>query len=172
MPPFNSLITPGRVNADSRLCVVNGVLGVKEFGKTFGSEVSPDHFELSTTHKSLITSILSAGYFCDRFGKKTTILAGSTIYPIGVVFQIAANSVGLLVVGLLVAGRAVAGFGVGIVNSAVVLYTGKLTAKRVRGKVLCGYQFAITIGLLLSAAVNEGTKDIESCAAYRIPIGI
>jgi len=131
-----SLVSSKRLNASPRLHVVSGVLGMKEFEKTSGSEVSPDHFELPTTQKSLIISILSAGtvtgalsagYFCDRFRRKTTILAANIIYAIGIVLQIVASSVGLLI-----AGRAVAGLGVGIVNSAVVLYTGEITSNRVR----------------------------------------
>jgi MFS family permease len=130
----------------------------------------------TTQQKSLITSILSAGtfvgalsagYFCDKFGRRFTIVAGGSIYMAGVAMQTAAQSVDLLV-----AGRAIAGLGVGIVNSAVVLYTSEITAKKTRGKVMSCYQWAITIGLLISAGVNQGTKDLHSSAAYRIPIGL
>jgi len=130
----------------------------------------------TTTQKSLITSILSAGtfagalsagYFCDKLGRRATIVCGGIIYMAGVVLQTIASTVDLLVVG-----RAIAGAGVGIVNSAVVLYTSEITAKQTRGKVMSCYQWAITIGLLISAGVNQGTKDIQNSAAYRIPIGL
>jgi len=38
------------------------------------------------------------------------------------------------------------------------------------GAVVSGYQWAITIGLLISAVVNNATKDMDSHAAWQIPI--
>lgn len=114
------------------------------FIKEFGKEVSPKKYELQTKDKALITAIFSAGtfcgalgagYLCDRLGRRVNILGGVVVYSVGVVLQVAANFVGLLV-----AGRAVAGLGVGIMNSAVVLYESEITSRSVRSKVLLCYQ--------------------------------
>ena len=40
------------------------------------------------------------------------------------------------------------------------------------GAVVSGYQWAITIGLLLAAIVNNGTKDYNSRSSWQIPIGL
>ena len=40
------------------------------------------------------------------------------------------------------------------------------------GAVVSGYQWAITIGLLISAIVNNATKDMPSHAAWQIPISL
>ncbi|TVY83985.1 putative glucose transporter rco-3 [Lachnellula suecica] len=160
---------------------ISGVLAMDQFKKTFGS---PGHLQVeafegylySSSQKSLITSILSAGtffgalsagYFNDKLGRRATIILGTTLYCIGCALQVASSSIGLLA-----AGRAVAGLGIGIANSAIILYTSEVTPKNIRGRVLSLYQWAITIGLLIAACVNEGTKNLSNSAAYRIPMGL
>jgi MFS transporter, SP family, sugar:H+ symporter len=44
--------------------------------------------------------------------------------------------------------------------------------KWIRGAVVSGYQWAITIGLLLAAIVNNATKNRQDHSSYRIPIAI
>lgn len=86
---------------------------------------------------------------------------------VGVVLQVASHGLGLIV-----AGRLVAGLGVGFESAIVILYMSEICPRKVRGALVAGYQFCITIGLLLASCINYGTKDINSTASYRIPIGI
>jgi MFS transporter, SP family, sugar:H+ symporter len=44
--------------------------------------------------------------------------------------------------------------------------------KWIRGAVVGCYQWAITIGLLLAAVINNATKSRDNHSAYRIPIAI
>ena len=44
--------------------------------------------------------------------------------------------------------------------------------KAVRGALVAGYQFCITIGILLASVVVYVTKDIDNTGQYRIPIAI
>lgn len=44
--------------------------------------------------------------------------------------------------------------------------------RKVRGALVAGYQFCITIGLLLAACVVYGSQSYGDTRAYRIPIGI
>lgn len=113
--------------------------------------------------KSLITSILSAGTFfgaliagdlADWFGRRTTIIAGCFIFIVGVILQTASTALGLLV-----AGRLIAGFGVGFVSAIIILYMSEIAPKKVRGALVSGYQFCITIGILLASCVDYGTQD-------------
>merc|ERR1712063_248674 len=94
-------------------------------------------------------------------------MGGCLIYIIGVVLQMAASGRDLLV-----AGRAIAGVGVGFESAIVILYMSEICPKKVRGALVSGYQFCITIGLLLAACVNYAVQDRGDTGEYRIPIGI
>jgi SP family sugar:H+ symporter-like MFS transporter len=73
---------------------------------------------------------------------------------------------------LFVVGRVIAGLGVGLVSTLVPMYQSECAPKWIRGAVVSGYQWAITIGLLLANVVNNSTKDNANHSSYRIPIAI
>lgn len=159
---------------------ISGVLGMTFFKEHFGGpvpvKIDPSGFNIATWQKSLIVSILSAGTFfgaliggeiSERIGRRPTIMVSCLVFGVGVAMQIASTAVGLLV-----AGRLIAGFGVGGVSATVILYVSEISPKRVRGTLVSIYQFAITIGLLISSCADQGTKDRNSASSYRIPIGI
>ena len=52
------------------------------------------------------------------------------------------------------------------------MYQSETSPKWIRGTVVGAYQFAITIGLLLAAIVNNSTKDRNDTGSYRIPIAL
>lgn len=137
---------------------------------------NPDVFTLSSWKRSLITSILSAGTFfgaiiagdlADFFGRRITIIAGCFIFSVGVILQTIATGLALLVVG-----RLVAGFGVGFVSAIIILYMSEVAPKKVRGAIVAGYQFCITIGILLASCVTYATQNRDDTGSYRIPISI
>ncbi|RMZ84033.1 hypothetical protein DV737_g1308, partial [Chaetothyriales sp. CBS 132003] len=139
----------------------------------------PDATTLKSSHQSLIVSILSAGTFfgaiiagdvAEIIGRKWTVISGCGIYAIGVVVQmITGPGHGL---GVIVGGRLIAGFGVGFESAIVILYMSEICPKKVRGAVVSGYQFCITIGLLLASCVVYATQDDKDTGSYRIPIAI
>jgi sugar porter (SP) family MFS transporter len=161
---------------------INGVLNINQFKHDYGTPghhvevAAPGGYLYSDSDKSIIVSILSAGtvvgaltagYIADRLGRKIAIQLGCVIYTIGVVLQMAVPSVALLVTG-----RAIAGVGVGFVSATVIMYVSEITPKSIRGSIVSGYQFAITLGLLISAIVAYLTKDLTNSGAYRIPIAL
>lgn len=151
---------------------INGVMGMKYFIHEFTDRAypSPDastealaHFVVPAWRQSLIVSILSAGTFigalaagdvADLIGRRTTIIAGCVIFSVGVVLQVAATAYGLLV-----AGRLVAGLGVGFVSAIIILYMSEIAPRKVRGPIVAGYQFCITVGILLASCVVYGTQN-------------
>jgi MFS family permease len=66
----------------------------------------------------------------------------------------------------------IAGFGVGFVSAIIILYMSEIAPKKVRGAIVSGYQFCITIGILLASCVDYGTQNRTDTGSYRIPIAI
>jgi len=133
-------------------------------------------FTIPAWRQSLIVSILSAGTFfgaimagdlADFFGRRTTIIVGCILFSAGVIMETAATSYGLLI-----AGRLIAGFGVGYVSAIIILYMSEIAPRKVRGAIVSGYQFCITIGLLLSSCVVYATHLEKTTKSYRVPIAI
>jgi MFS family permease len=75
-------------------------------------------------------------------------------------------------VDVLVPGRLIAGIGVGFVSAIIILYMSEIAPKAVRGAIVSGYQFFITVGLLLAAVVNQGTQHRMDSGSYRIPMAL
>ena len=166
---------------------ISGVLGMDYFitlytGKDPNNPAyakngsDPSGFALPSWQKSLIVSILSAGTFfgalmagdlADFIGRRTTIILGCVVFIIGVILQTASSSYGLLV-----AGRLIAGFGIGFVSAIIILYMSEIAPKKVRGAIVSGYQFCITIGLLLASCVDYGTQNYTNSGSYRIPMAL
>ncbi|KAL5363871.1 general substrate transporter [Aspergillus floccosus] len=159
---------------------INGVMGMNYFIQEFENldplTTPKEQFVVPSWKKSLITSILSAGTFfgaliagdlADWFGRRTTIISGCIIFIIGVVLQTASSALALLVVG-----RLIAGFGVGFVSAIIILYMSEIAPRKVRGAIVSGYQFCITIGLMLASCVDYGTQNRTDSGSYRIPIGL
>ncbi|EON63077.1 hypothetical protein W97_02304 [Coniosporium apollinis CBS 100218] len=166
---------------------ISGVLGMDYFKYQFGGPVPADfdhtsyydgetYYMYQTWQKSLITAILSAGTFlgavvaggfADWLGRRTTIIMGCAIFLAGVILQTASTTVPLLIVG-----RFVAGIGVGFVSAIIILHMSEIAPKAVRGMIVAGYSFAVTVGLLLASCVTYATKDRMDTGSYRIPIAI
>jgi MFS family permease len=49
----------------------------------------------------------------------------------------------------MVVGRLIAGGGVGFISAIIILYMSEIAPKKVRGALVAGYQFCITIGIVL-----------------------
>jgi sugar porter (SP) family MFS transporter len=129
-----------------------------------------------TWEQSLIVSILSAGTFfgalfagslADWIGRRSTIITGCGVFSIGVILQVASTTVALLV-----PGRLIAGIGIGFISAVIILYMSEIAPKAVRGAIVSGYQFCITVGLLLAAIVDNATKDRIDTGSYRIAMSM
>ncbi|KIY70206.1 MFS transporter [Cylindrobasidium torrendii FP15055 ss-10] len=155
---------------------INGVTGSKVFIESIMGPGPADQV-LSSSKNSLITSILSAGTFfgaliagdlADTIGRRMTIIAGCGVYIVGCVLQVCHRE-GL---GLIVSGRLIAGFGVGFVSAIIILYMSEICPRKVRGTLVSGYQFCITIGLMLASCVNYATEKYPGRSSYQIPIAL
>ena len=178
---------------------INGVKGIQIFVQTIQphrTTLSSEYDSLITSILSCGTffGALIAGDLADWIGRKWTVILGCAIYLLGVVIQmITAPGHGL---GPIVAGRLIAGLGVGFESAIVILYMSEIVSnplfsrnsehgvkaaadlflfqcpRKVRGALVAGYQFCITIGLLLASCIDYATSKRTDTGAYRIPIAI
>ncbi|KAB5571916.1 hypothetical protein GE09DRAFT_956866 [Coniochaeta sp. 2T2.1] len=134
-------------------------------------------FALSSSQKSLMTSILSCGTFfgaliagdiADFIGRRPTIIAGCLLFSVGCILEIASTNQEVL----FVFGRLIAGGGVGFISAVILLYLSEIAPRKVRGAIVSGYQFCITLGILLANCVVYSTQNRPDTASYRIPIGV
>nr|POF18619.1 high-affinity glucose transporter snf3 [Quercus suber] len=166
---------------------ISSVMAMDAFTRDYGHIIrlsdpemsdNPHHspYIYATWQRSLTVSILSAGtcvgalisgYLADRFGRRSTIIAGCGVFVVGVVLQVSIQHVAALVTG-----RLVAGFGVGFVSATNILYMSEVAPRKIRGAIVSAYQFAITIGIMLASCVCYATQDEQDSSAYRIPIAV
>ena len=164
---------------------MGGVQGMKYFIRQYtglpypgpnASTAEKAAFTMSAPQKSLTTSILSAGTFfgaiiagdlADWIGRRLVIIGGCVIFTIGCILETASTGLGVMV-----AGRLIAGFGVGFISAIIILYMSEIAPRKVRGALVSGYQFAITIGILLANCVVYATQNRNDTGSYRIPIAV
>jgi len=161
--------------------VINGIKDMKAWLRQFGDpnsdlEHHPTGYAITSSQESLVVSILSAGTFfgallaspaADILGRKYGIILACLIFSVGIAMQTASTGFPLFIVG-----RVFAGIGVGLVSCLVPMYQSECSPKWIRGAVVGAYQWAITIGLLISAVINNATESRDNASAYRIPIAI
>ena len=149
-------------------------------GGKYNTDTQQFETGLTTNNTSLVTSILSAGTFfgallgaplSDIFGRRIGLHMAMLVFCAGVAMQTGASP-GQSGFHLLVAGRAIAGLGVGIVSTIVPMYQSECAPRWIRGAIVSGYQWAITIGLLLASIVTYSTSNRVDTGAYRIPIAV
>ena len=179
---------------------ISGIIQMDDWLRKFGDVTAVSHdnpigYKLPTSRESLIVSILSAGTFfgayaslsdtmgqahqqtrtgalagapiADILGRRMGIIASCIVFCLGVALQTGADNLATFV-----SGRFFAGFGVGLVSTLIPMYQSECSRKWIRGAVVSGYQWAITIGILLANVLNNSTKGRQNHSAWQIPISI
>ncbi|OJT12164.1 hypothetical protein TRAPUB_11274 [Trametes pubescens] len=157
---------------------IAGVIQMGDWIRTFGEpdSGSPTGYSVSTSRESLVVSILSAGTFlgalsgapsADILGRRIGIMLACVVFCLGVSLQTGASTLATFIVG-----RFFAGLGVGLVSTLIPMYQSECSPKWIRGAIVSCYQFAITVGLLLAAVINNATKDRPNHSAWQISISI
>ncbi|CDO75835.1 hypothetical protein BN946_scf184951.g33 [Trametes cinnabarina] len=160
---------------------ISGIIQMDDWLRTFGVPTSdtttyPLGYYLPSSRESLVVSILSAGTFfgalfgapaADILGRRIGIMVSCLVFSLGVALQTGSHDLATFVVG-----RVFAGLGVGLVSTLIPMYQSECSPKWIRGAVVSGYQWAITIGLLLASVVNNATKDRQDHSAWQISISI
>ncbi len=155
---------------------ISGLLVMDNFKETFGQRMANGVVDLTTNDTSLVVSILSAGTFTgalagapisDILGRRWGMQVALLVFTVGVIMQTATTDLGVFI-----GGRVIAGLGVGILSTIVPMYQSETAPRWIRGAVVSGYQWAITIGLLCASLASYGTADRQDTGAWRIPVAI
>ncbi|KAK3986023.1 general substrate transporter [Cladorrhinum sp. PSN332] len=157
---------------------ISGILAMPYWQRLFstGSVDAHGNPNVTASQESAIVSILSAGTFfgalcspflADYFGRRLGLIVSTWVFNLGVVLHTVATAIPMFL-----AGRFFAGFGVGLISAQIPLYQSETAPKWIRGLIVGTYQWAITIGLLLAALVNNATSNRNDTGSYRIPVGI
>ncbi|KAL3524138.1 hypothetical protein ACH5RR_016972 [Cinchona calisaya] len=165
--------------------ISGGVTSMESFLKKFFPEVytkMEEETEVSNYCKfdsQLLTSFTSSLYvagliasffassFTRDFGRKPSILVGAASFFIGAVLGAAAFNVYILVLG-----RVLLGVGVGFANQAVPLYLSEMAPPKHRGAINNGFQFSVSLGVLVANLINYGTEKIKGGWGWRISLGM
>ncbi|KAF4976814.1 hypothetical protein FZEAL_6555 [Fusarium zealandicum] len=157
---------------------ISGILAMPYWQRLFstGYRDPEGNLNVSGSEESGIVSILSAGTFfgalsspfmTDSIGRRPGLMIATWVFNLGVILQTASTAIPMFL-----AGRFFAGFGVGQISAIVPLYQSETAPKWIRGAIVGAYQWAITIGLLLAAIVNNATAKRNDTGSYRIPIAV
>ncbi|EKM50437.1 uncharacterized protein PHACADRAFT_263731 [Phanerochaete carnosa HHB-10118-sp] len=160
---------------------ISGITAMKDFLRLYGKPTTdfanhPTGYAITSAQQSLVTSILSAGtffgalfgaYVADKLGRRGGVFLATAVFSLGVALQTGSHQWAAFIIG-----RVFAGLGVGLVSVLIPMYQSECSPKWIRGAVVSGYQWAITIGLLLASVVNNATKDRDDHSAWRIPTGV
>ena len=141
--------------------VISGALdGIK---KSF--VLSPLLVEVVTSWVTLgaMFGALAGGELADRFGRRNAILFSGVLFVVGAAVQAFAP-----VTAVLVGGRLIVGAAVGLISVAAPLYGAELAPRTLRGRIVSGYQFAITIGIFAAYLVNDW---LSAGGSWRVMLG-
>lgn len=95
-----------------------------------------------------------SSYFLDVWGRRNSITIGSLVFLVGCLLQANAHSIGLMY-----AGRAVTGCSIGLLSTVVPLYQAEMSPCSMRGALTALYQFMITLGIFVAAALDQLLVD-------------
>ena len=114
-------------------------------------ELTPDMtgWVVSSTLLGAIIGSASSGILADRFGRKPVLVFCSFLLLISAIGSMLPQRAMHLVIA-----RMIGGFGVGITALASPMYMSEIAPARFRGRMVALYQFAITLGIVCSFAVN------------------
>lgn len=157
---------------------ISGMLLFEDFINRFGSMQENGEMGFDTITSSLLVSLMSIGtligalagaYTADWWGRRRSLSFGVAIFIVGNVIQITAMNSWVH----MMMGRFVAGLGVGNLSVGVPMFQSECCPREIRGAVVASYQLMITIGILVSNAINMGTIQFEEqSASWRIVIGL
>ncbi|KAK9479320.1 general substrate transporter [Lipomyces japonicus] len=110
---------------------------------------------------------LASGYISDRIGRKISVQVGAVVWIVGAIVQCTVLNMTQLIVG-----RFAAGIAIGICSSQVPVYIAEISPKRIRGRLVGLFQWAVTWGIMIMFFVSYACSFIQSPASFRLAWGL
>ena len=115
---------------------------------------------------SLITMIFGAGaafacfppimdFVAGRLGRRGMLVAGGILFCLGAGVQTVACDIWKMT-----AGRFLAGLSVGLLSANAPIYTSEISPPAVRGRLVTGFQFAVTVGIMVAFLLALAFEDV------------
>ncbi|XP_044241801.2 solute carrier family 2, facilitated glucose transporter member 10 isoform X3 [Ursus arctos] len=147
LPLCASVSLLGGLTFGYELAVVSGALLPLQLD--FGLSCSEQELLVSSLLLGALLASLVGGVLIDQYGRKQAILGSNVVLLAGSLSLGLAGSLAWLVLG-----RLVAGFAISLSSMACCIYVSELVGPRQRGVLVSLYEAGITVGILLSYALN------------------
>ncbi|KAK9241392.1 general substrate transporter [Lipomyces kononenkoae] len=110
---------------------------------------------------------LISGRISDILGRRYAIQCGAIIWIIGSLVQCTVQNITQLIIG-----RIISGVAIGICSSQVPVYIAELSPKKIRGRLVGLFQWAITWGVMIMFFIGYGCSFISGAKSFRIAWGL
>uniref|UniRef100_A0A8C0U6L9 Solute carrier family 2, facilitated glucose transporter member 10 n=1 Tax=Cyanistes caeruleus TaxID=156563 RepID=A0A8C0U6L9_CYACU len=110
---------------------------------------------------------LAGGILIDRHGRRRAILVSNLVLLVGSLILTLARSFTVLVIG-----RTTVGFAISVSSMACCIYVSEMVAAHQRGLLVSLYEAGITVGILLSYALNYVFADVDEGWRYMFGLAI
>ncbi|XP_037667873.1 solute carrier family 2, facilitated glucose transporter member 10 [Choloepus didactylus] len=147
LPLCASVSLLGGLTFGYELAVISGALLPLQLD--FGLSCLEQELLVGSLLLGALLASLVGGFLIDRFGRKQAILGSNLVLLAGSLSLGLAGSLAWLVLG-----RSAAGFAISLSSMACCIYVSELVGPRQRGVLVSLYEAGITVGILLSYALN------------------
>lgn len=135
--------------------------------KDFALTPHAQEWVVSAVLLGCIAGAALSGRLVDVLGRKTAIIGTACVFAAGSIWTGSAGSVPMLV-----AGRVVIGLAIGVASYAVPLYLSEIAPPENRGALVSLNQLLITIGIVVSYAVDDACASLDHTWRWMFLIGI
>ncbi|KAM6164385.1 solute carrier family 2, facilitated glucose transporter member 10, partial [Rhynchocyon petersi] len=147
LPLCTSVSLLGGLTFGYELAVISGALLPLQLD--FGLSCLEQELLVGSLLLGALLASLVGGFLIDRHGRKQAILGSNVVLLVGSLSLVLAGSLPWLILG-----RSMTGFAISLSSMACCIYVSELVGPRQRGVLVSLYEAGITVGILLSYAVN------------------
>ncbi|XP_036862135.2 solute carrier family 2, facilitated glucose transporter member 10 isoform X3 [Manis javanica] len=147
LPLCASVSLLGGLTFGYELAVISGALLPLQLD--FGLSCLEQEFLVGSLLLGALLASLVGGFLIDHYGRKQVILGSNLVLLAGSLSLGLASSLAWLVLG-----RSAAGFAISLSSMACCIYVSELVGPRQRGVLVSLYEAGITVGILVSYALN------------------